>query len=105
MIPKECAPKLHKLSEESMVDVAATMSKVSRALVKVTGCSDYNVLQNNGKIAHQAIDHVHFHLIPKPSQDQGLGVKWPSKKGNQEELSKLRQAFEGTIAGEVKSKQ
>jgi diadenosine tetraphosphate (Ap4A) HIT family hydrolase len=44
-----------------------------------TGAHNYNVLQNNGSVAHQVVPHVHFHIIPKPDADQGLGVGWPSK--------------------------
>ena len=46
------------------------------AVVKATGCVDYNVLQNNGAAAHQAVMHVHFHIIPKYADGSGLGVKW-----------------------------
>jgi diadenosine tetraphosphate (Ap4A) HIT family hydrolase len=46
--------------------------------MRVTGCDAYNVLQNNGTAAHQAVHHVHFHIIPKPSPGQGLGVGWPA---------------------------
>jgi histidine triad (HIT) family protein len=37
--------------------------------------TEYNVLQNNGRAAHQAVFHVHFHVIPKLG-DQGLGIDW-----------------------------
>jgi diadenosine tetraphosphate (Ap4A) HIT family hydrolase len=43
-----------------------------------TGTRDYNVLQNNGTSAHQAVQHVHFHIIPKPDARRGLGVGWPA---------------------------
>jgi diadenosine tetraphosphate (Ap4A) HIT family hydrolase len=36
------------------------------------------VLENNGTGAHQAIPHVHFHIIPKPNAREGLGVSWPA---------------------------
>jgi diadenosine tetraphosphate (Ap4A) HIT family hydrolase len=35
------------------------------------------VLENNGTSAHQAIPHVHFHIIPKPNARDGLGIGWP----------------------------
>jgi diadenosine tetraphosphate (Ap4A) HIT family hydrolase len=34
------------------------------------------VLQNNEALAHQAVFHVHFHIIPKPDEQRGLGVRW-----------------------------
>ncbi|KAK5134969.1 hypothetical protein LTR08_005921 [Meristemomyces frigidus] len=38
---------------------------LSRALCKVTGIEDWNVVQNNGERAAQVVPHVHFHLIPR----------------------------------------
>lgn len=32
---------------------------------------------------------MHFHLIPKPNKEEGLGVHWPTKSMDKEELSKL----------------
>ena len=43
-----------------------------------TGATAYNVLQNNGAAAHQAVFHVHFHIIPKPEGGGGLGIGWPA---------------------------
>jgi diadenosine tetraphosphate (Ap4A) HIT family hydrolase len=53
------------------------------------GVEDYNILQNNGRIAHQEVDHVHFHLIPKPNETEGLGIRWPTKQVDKGELQKL----------------
>ena len=32
----------------------------------------FNVLNNNGALAFQTLFHVHFHLIPKTSDKDGL---------------------------------
>ncbi len=45
----------------------------------MTGIREYNVLENNGAGAHQAVNHVHFHIIPKPGPSQGLGIGWPQQ--------------------------
>jgi diadenosine tetraphosphate (Ap4A) HIT family hydrolase len=47
------------------------------------------VLQNNEAEAHQAVMHVHFHVIPKPSADVGLGVRWPAGGLDQAEAPAL----------------
>lgn len=31
---------------------------VAKKIAQVTGAEDFNVLQNNGRIAHQVVDHV-----------------------------------------------
>ncbi|MND02199.1 hypothetical protein D3C83_214880 [compost metagenome] len=46
-------------------------------MLKATGARHFNVLQNNGAPAHQAVMHVHFHIIPK-TDDGGLGIDWPA---------------------------
>ncbi len=78
VIPKEPAVTLDQLSDESAAALGRVLPRLCRALIAVTGTSEFNVLQNNGRMAHQAVDHVHFHIIPKPSEAQGLGVMWPA---------------------------
>ena len=78
VIPKEPAVTLDQLSDDSAAAIGRVLPRLCRALQAVTGVKEYNVLQNNGRAAHQAVDHVHFHIIPKPSEAQGLGVKWPA---------------------------
>lgn len=80
VIPKEPAETLDQLSEESAAAIGRLLPRLCRAVKQVTGCDDYNVLQNNGAPAHQAVFHVHFHIIPKPDPHEGLGVGWPSKR-------------------------
>ena len=76
LIPKEQVSSLHELSEESAAAIGSALVKVTKAVVKATGATDYNILQNNGENAHQAIFHVHFHVIPKYSSDDGLSLNW-----------------------------
>lgn len=78
VIPKEPAETLDALSDESAAAVGRVLPRLCRAVVAVTGVRDYNVLENNGHAAHQAVRHVHFHIIPKPSAHEGLGVGWPA---------------------------
>ncbi|MEY4581016.1 MAG: hypothetical protein RL701_5719 [Pseudomonadota bacterium] len=76
VIPKEPAATLDTLSDASSAAIGRVLPRISRAVLKVTGAKDFNVLQNNGASAHQAVFHVHFHIIPKLDGDIGLGVGW-----------------------------
>ena len=78
VIPKEPAETLDQLSDDSAAALGRVLPRLCRALVAATGTKAFNVLQNNGALAHQAVDHVHFHIIPKPNAAEGLGVKWPA---------------------------
>jgi histidine triad (HIT) family protein len=52
------------------------LPRIARAVLAATGARDYNVLQNNGTAAHQAVMHVHFHIIPKYPDGTGLKIGW-----------------------------
>lgn len=76
VIPKEAKATLDQLSDESSAAIGRVLPRIARAVLAATGASEFNVLQNNGPGAHQAVFHVHFHIIPKTSEGRGLGVGW-----------------------------
>ena len=76
VVPKEERERLHELSPESAAALGRALQRVAAAVVRATGAADYNVLQNNGAAAHQAVMHVHFHVIPRHADGSGLGVGW-----------------------------
>jgi histidine triad (HIT) family protein len=80
VIPKERAKTLDLLSDESAAAIGRVLPRLCRAIKRLTGTSAFNVLENNESLAHQAISHVHFHIIPKPDERSGLGVGWPAGK-------------------------
>ena len=78
LIPKEAKATLDELSDDSAAALGRVLPRLCRAVMKATGATAYNVLQNNGAAAHQAVFHVHFHIIPKPEGGGGLGIGWPA---------------------------
>ena len=80
VIPKEPAVTLDELSDDSAAAIGRVLPRLCRAVQKVSGAKAYNVLENNGSGAHQAVMHVHFHIIPKPDESQGLGLRWVAGK-------------------------
>lgn len=99
VIPKERKAFLHELSDDSAAAIGRVLPRLSRAVLQATGASDYNVLQNNGAAAHQAVMHVHFHIIPKTS-DGGLGVGWPAGRLEAAEAESLVKAMIAALAAE-----
>ena len=94
MVPKHHGEKLTDIPDGTLREILPVVKR----LVKATGAVDYNILQNNGRIAHQQVDHVHFHMvscalnswsvrlptnecdqIPKPNASEGLGIGWPTQ--------------------------
>jgi len=87
VIPKYHAEKMHELPDEYLRDALPLAKKIAIA----QGSPNYNILQNNGRLAHQEVPHVHFHVIPKPEDapQEGLGISWPAKTIPKEELQKI----------------
>ena len=76
VIPREPAETLDQLSAEAAAAIGRVLPRISRAVLAATGARAYNVLQNNGSAANQAVMHVHFHIIPKYDDGSGLGIGW-----------------------------
>ncbi|TLY77063.1 MAG: HIT domain-containing protein [Gammaproteobacteria bacterium] len=72
---------------------AETLDRLS-----VTGVREYNVLENNGASAHQAIAHVHFHIIPKPNRQEGLGIGWPVRAFDHQQGAQLASKIHDAIS-------
>lgn len=104
---------MHELPDEYLADAMPIAKKIAIA----QRVENYNILQNNGRIAHQVerllfmilirfnlvstnfkeVDHVHFHVIPKPSEEDGLVVGWPATKPEMGELQKILEDIKGRL--------
>lgn len=90
MIPKTHAVTIDQLDEQHAAAIGRVLPAISRAVCQAVGASNWNVLQNNGKLAHQAVGHVHVHIIPK-FDDAGLGIDWPAGELDAEQAADLVQ--------------
>ncbi|KAL0084890.1 HIT-like domain-containing protein [Phycomyces blakesleeanus] len=82
VIPKYHAEFFHQLPEDHLADILPLAKKVAVA----SGLKEYNLLQNNGPMAHQVVPHVHFHIIPKNKPEDGLKIGWPQLQPSQDSL-------------------
>lgn len=88
VIPKKHVKNFTELTEEQATELIKVVKKIAPKLVSILGVEDYNLALNNGSVAGQIIDHVHWHIIPRYKDD---GLKhWGS---NQEEIDRLEETF------------
>lgn len=97
VIPKEPAATLDALSDDAAAALGRVLPRLCRAVMAATGCREYNVLQNNGPGAHQAVFHVHFHIIPKPTPESGLGIRWPRTDLDKADAAALVEAIKDAL--------
>src|SRR3989338_8014114 len=65
VVPKRHVEQVFEVSKEELQDLTELVRKLSVKIKEQFKPEGLNILQNNGTIAHQAVDHVHFHIIPK----------------------------------------
>jgi diadenosine tetraphosphate (Ap4A) HIT family hydrolase len=94
VVPKYHCEKMHQLPDEYLADAMPVAKKIVEALQ--TDDLNYNILQNNGRIAHQEVDHVHFHVIPK-WDSEGLVIGWPAHGLDKDKLAKLQEEITGKL--------
>jgi histidine triad (HIT) family protein len=89
LVPKTHAETVDQLSAEQAGAILRHLPALVSALRAATGCEGVNVLQNNGRVAHQLVMHVHFHIIPRRAGDE-FHFNWPAKRyppGRAEQLA------------------
>ena len=96
VVPKEPAPSMDQLSLESAAALGRALTIVSGAVLKATGATAYNLIQNNGHEAGMSVPHVHIHIIPR-YPDSTHSFLWEYGKINHEDAKVLAEnIFEAT---------
>lgn len=92
ILPKEHYANLFELDDKVAAKVFPVAKKVVTKMKEVLNCDGYNLVQNNGEIAGQTVNHFHLHLIPRYEGDN-VGLQWSagtlSEEVKEEILSKL----------------
>jgi histidine triad (HIT) family protein len=87
-------PKLHHSRVSDLPDglagaVSSLLPRLCRAITAATGAEGLNIIVNNGRAAGQTIDHCHWHIIPRWSDDP-VNWPWPHSEYAGDELEQMR---------------
>jgi len=77
VIPKEHCTRVDECDPAVLGRVASSLGRIAGAVAQAMGADGYNILSNNGRVAGQLVDHLHFHVIPRRAND-GVFTQWPS---------------------------
>ena len=78
VIPKEHVDPLTEASDELLAHLISVCKKVAIAQQTAFQSEGWNLIQNNGAAAGQEVPHLHFHVIPRFSDD-GHQWNWDAK--------------------------
>ena len=91
VVPKKHVVNVLDCDEKTLAHVMSTVKKICNYYVDVLGYEGCNILNASGVAAQQSVMHLHFHIIPRKSND---GVNsWPLFEGAKEELAKMHEVL------------
>ena len=79
ILTKRHFDNLFELEDDVASKVLIVAKRIALAMKEVLGCDGMNLLQNNGEAAGQTVSHLHFHLIPRYTDDN-LFLAWTHGK-------------------------
>ena len=84
VIPKKHVTNVLDCDVETLNHVMNTVKKICNHYVDNCGFEGCNILNATGVAAQQTVMHLHFHIIPRKSNDQV--DSWPKFEGAKQEL-------------------
>lgn len=98
LIPTSHYRDLIDVPEDVLARLTSHLPKLADAILRVTGATGLNLLQNTGESSGQAVFHVHFHLIPRVADDR-LGFRWNAGAYSPGEDKAMQAALRAALAG------
>ena len=92
ILPKDHADNLFELPEDTAAEAMKLAKKLGKEIVDKLGAQGLNLVQNNGAVAGQTVNHFHLHLIPRYDGD-GQSILWKPTSPSSEELASVKEAL------------
>jgi len=90
ILPKRHVADIYGLNAEEAAAIIPLAQRISAKMRDALGMEGLNLIQNNGKVAGQVIDHFHLHLLPRYENDGVRISANPDSDQSVEELERLK---------------
>jgi histidine triad (HIT) family protein len=82
VIPKKHYQDIFDIPENELKNLIVEVQKTAKLLKEKLNAEAINIFQRNGLLAGQAVDHIHFHVVPRYSDDRVKMLPRGQYKGN-----------------------
>lgn len=89
VIPKEHYQNIEDIPDDTLAHIIKIVKKLSILIRRKLNGEGYNILQNNFPAAGQAINHCHFHIIPRSTNDTKFKLRIPKVQASEEYLKEV----------------
>ncbi|HEY2793473.1 MAG TPA: HIT family protein [Micromonosporaceae bacterium] len=88
VIPKRHSAMVLETDPEDLTAVVLTAQRMARLVTERLGAEGVNILNSCGSAAWQTVPHLHFHVIPRYTDDRdGMRLPWTPSPADPAELS------------------
>ena len=96
ILPKKHYANIFEIEPETAGKLFQLAVLISRAMKASLGFENMNVVQNNGPVAGQTVNHFHLHLIPRYEGD-GVDIKWKQLDLTDEQIETVRKTISNKL--------
>ncbi|MBI2579038.1 MAG: HIT family protein [Candidatus Aenigmarchaeota archaeon] len=89
VVPKKHFGSMHDIDASTMEKLGTAVKKVNDIVKEKLNCEGTNVMLNNGRIAGQIVEHIHFHIIPR-YQGDGIELHFPRFKTDEKYFDEMQ---------------
>lgn len=93
VMPKRHFANILEADEETVLKCVSTARKLAGQIVRNTGASGVNILNNCGESAGQTVDHLHFHIIPRYDDSDAIEITF--NKSPEQDLAEVLRKVKG----------
>ncbi len=72
VMPKKHVDNLLECDDETAAHLIQVVKRLAKQIQDRTGALGINILNNNGEAAGQTVNHLHFHIIPRYSENDAF---------------------------------
>lgn len=89
ILPKKHYVNIFEIDEETAGRLFKLAVKVAKHIKETLNIEALNIVQNNGELAGQTVNHFHLHLIPRYTDDK-VSVKWEQLELTDEQIAEVQ---------------
>ena len=89
ILPKKHYANIFEIDEETASRLFKLAVKVAKHIKETLNIEALNIVQNNGELAGQTVNHFHLHLIPRYTDDK-VSVKWEQLELTDEQIAEVQ---------------
>ena len=93
VIPKKHVSTLEELNEEEWKNISVGLKKSLDKINEVLNPDGCNIGINNKEEAGQVVPHVHWHILPRYTGDNGGSIHSIVNNAKKEDVSKIAKLF------------